>query len=62
MKQFSKREIVRLMKNNGYYKVRQNGSHSTWSDGKNTITLPSLYNIHSVVIMRLIKENGLKSN
>ena len=50
------------MKNNGYYKVRQNGSHSTWSDGKNTITLPSLYNIHSVVIMRLIKENGLKLN
>jgi hypothetical protein len=35
------------------------GIHTIWSNGINVITLPALYKLHSVVVLRLIKENNL---
>ena len=37
---YSKREIVRLLKESGYKAERTSGSHQTWSNGEKIITVP----------------------
>lgn len=60
MKQFTIREMQRLLADNGYTKVRQRSSHQVWkrSDG-DTVTLP-VATLKSVVALRLIKEHRLQ--
>jgi hypothetical protein len=60
LRKFSERDIVKILKNNVYKLVRSGkGIHTIWSNGINVITLPALYKLHSVVVLRLIKENNL---
>ena len=60
MKQFTIREMQRLLSANGYTKVRQRSSHQVWkrNDG-DTVTLP-VATLKWVVALRLITEHRLQ--
>ena len=58
MRQISVREMEKILKENGYEKVRTRGSHTVWKSGDRRITLP-VVTLKSVVANRLIKENQL---
>lgn len=59
MKQYSRREFVKILLANNFRYVRSNGGHSIYynSEGKH-ISIPRT--IESVIARRLIKENNLK--
>ena len=59
MRQFSVREMQRLLVDNGYTKVRQRSSHQVWKKDGDTVTLP-VVQLKSVVALRLIKEHRLQ--
>lgn len=58
MRQFTERQFADILKYNGYWRVRQTGSHCIYknADG-NVISVPQSHK--SVVLLRLIKENNL---
>ena len=59
MKQWSRIAFIKLLKKNGYYYSRNNGSHSIYVNNKGKhITVP--FRIEAVIARRLIKENNLK--
>lgn len=58
MTQFKVKEFKRILRDNGYEEVRCCGSHQTWSNGVNKITLPTV-KLSPVIAARLIKENEL---
>ena len=51
------REFKPILKYNGYYKIRTKGSHYTYSNGHNQITVN--IRLNEKVRLRLIKENNL---
>ena len=51
------RESKPILKYNGYYKIRTKGSHYTYSNGHNQITVN--IRLNEKVRLRLIKENNL---
>ena len=59
MKQFTKKEFIKILKYNGYELNRIRGSHFIYKNknGKH-ISIPK--KIESVIVLRLIKENNLK--
>lgn len=59
MKQYSKREFVKLLKKNGFEYVRSSGGHDIYynKEGKH-ISIPQT--LANVIARRLIKENNLK--
>lgn len=60
-KEFSYREFVEIMENNGYAFLRNGkGEHKIYSNGSNQISVPYGKMISKVVTNRLIKENSLK--
>lgn len=61
MKQFTRDEFIKILKANGYYYSRNNGSHSIYlnKEGRH-ISIP--YKIANVIARRLIKENNLEIN
>lgn len=61
MKQYTRKEFIRILEKNGFYYNRHNGSHSIYvnSNGKH-ISIP--YNLECVIALRLIKENNLNTN
>lgn len=59
MRQVSVREMQQILKDNGYRLVRTKGSHGTYSNGENIVTIP-LVTLKAVVANRLIKE--IRSN
>lgn len=61
MRQWSRKEFIRMVEKNGYHYVRNNGSHSIYiNDEGNHITIP--LRIEAPVAKRLIKENNLNEN
>lgn len=58
MRQFTTKEFIRILNNNGFHYVRSNGSHYIYknSDG-NHISIP--LKLSCVIAQRLIKENDL---
>lgn len=58
MRQYSKREFVKIVKNNGYSYVRSSGSHDIYynKEGKH-ISIPRTP--ANVIVRRLIRENNL---
>ena len=52
------RGFVPILENNGYRKVRSNGSHFIYSNGTSQITVNK--DLNEMVKRRLIKENNLK--
>lgn len=59
MTQYDVKEMQTKLKNNGYQKVRCNGSHQIWSDGKHTVSLP-VVKLSPVIARRLVKEFDLR--
>ena len=59
MKQYSVRQMQRILHDNGFTLSRSHSSHQIWKRNGLTVTLPSI-NLHSVIALRLIKENNLK--
>lgn len=59
MKQWTTKDLMRILKNNNFVFVRQNGSHRIYKDntGKEIVVKDKM---KSVIIQRLIKENKLK--
>ena len=59
MKQWTTKDLMRILKNNNFVFVRQNGSHRIYKDntGKEIVVKNKM---KSVIIQRLIKENELK--
>ncbi len=51
------REFVPVLERNGYFRIRCKGSHFTYSNGKNKITINK--DLNQMVRQRLIKENNL---
>lgn len=60
MKQYTHREFVRIVKNNGFQYNRSSGSHSIYIKDGRHISIPK--NLECVVARRLIKENNLNTN
>ena len=61
MRQWNRKEFIRMVEKNGYHYVRNNGSHSIYmnDEGKH-ITIP--LRIEAPIAKRLIKENNLNEN
>lgn len=51
------RDFVPILIKNGYHEVRSKGSHFTYSNGTNQITVN--FKLNNMVKQRLIKENNL---
>lgn len=61
LKQWSKKDVSKIMKNNGYYVVRSSGDHTIYkNDNGNTISIPLSREPNKMLMRRLIKENNLK--
>lgn len=58
MKVYTDRAFAKLLKHNGYKKIRTSGDHFIYSNGENTISVNK--GINRMVAQRLIKENNLK--
>lgn len=61
MRQWSRKEFIRMVEKNGYHYVRNNGSHSIYMNNEGRhITIP--LRIEAPIAKRLIKENNLNEN
>lgn len=59
MKQYTRREFVRVLNANGFEYKRSKGSHDIYYNGKGRhISIP--HTLVDVITRRLIKENNLK--
>lgn len=61
MRQITVKEMQNILKSEGYMALRQKGSHQIWSNGKSTISLPTV-ELKCVVANRLVKEIAIKKN
>lgn len=58
MKQYTQREFIRIVKNNGFQYNRHNGDHAIYVNDKGRhISIPK--NLECVIARRLICESGL---
>lgn len=61
MKQYTQREFIKIVKNNGFQYNRHNGDHAIYVNDKGRhISIPK--NLECVIALRLIKENNLNIN
>lgn len=60
MKQYTHREFIRIVKNNGYLYSRHSGGHTIYIKDGRHISIPQ--KLKSVIARRLIKENNLNIN
>lgn len=61
MQQYTQKEFIKIVKKNGYYCARYNGSHAIYvNDEGRHISIPR--NLECVIALRLIKENNLITN
>lgn len=61
MKQYTQREFIRIVKNNGFQYNRHNGDHAIYVNDKGRhISIPK--DLECVIARRLIKENNLNTN
>lgn len=59
MKQYTRREVERILKANGYHAERWKGSHNVWSKpGCQSICL-SGQKMRCVIVRRIFRENGI---
>jgi predicted RNA binding protein YcfA (HicA-like mRNA interferase family) len=61
IKQYTLKEMRRILKTSGYITVRQRGSHEMWTNGSRTLAIP-VTSLNPTIARRLIKENGLCAN
>lgn len=59
MKQYTARELIKIVEFNGFYYARHKGDHAIYiNDKRRHISIP-VRNLESVIARRLIKENNL---
>lgn len=59
LKQYSERDVKRIMKINKYKVIRTNGDHNIWSNTKGHIISIPIGEPNKMMMRRLIKENNL---
>lgn len=61
MRQYTRKEFIRLLEKNGFFYNRNNRGHSIYinADGRH-VSIP--YKLECVIARRLIKENNLNVN
>lgn len=61
MRQYTSRELIKIVEFNGFYYDRHNGDHAIYVNDKGRhISIPK--NLECVIARRLIKENNLDTN
>ena len=61
MRQYTQKEFIKIVENNGFRYKRHNGGHAIYLNNKgNHISIPK--KLESVIARRLIKENALIIN
>lgn len=62
-KEVSVKEMIKLLKTNGFYLLRSTGGHQIYSNGTRSVSIP-VHNktINRMLSRRLIKENNLRIN
>lgn len=60
MKQYTKREFIKIVKKNGYQYNRHNGDHAIYVKNGRHISIPE--KLKCVIARRLIIENKLRVN
>ena len=58
-KTFTRREILKIIQNNGFIYSRSTGGHDIYKKGERVISIPS-NDINPMLFRRLMKENNLK--
>lgn len=54
------RVVKRILLDNGWQKIRHNGSHETWGKGDAKITIPNRPDgVNQMILRRLFKENNI---
>ena len=63
-KEYSTKEVLAILDNNGYYLLRTTkGSHKIDSDGVHTISIPTQNKmVNKMLFARLVRENNLIIN
>lgn len=59
MRGYTPREFTKLLRENGYEKIRQCGSHAVYKNGTDSITITTR-KLNPCISTRLIKEHNLK--
>ena len=59
---YDKREVQRILKENGWTFQRMNGSHATYTNNKNEHLTLAPNKCNRMIMRRLIKEYNLKVN
>ena len=60
MRQYTQKEFIKVVKNNGFRYERHSGSHAIYSRNGRHISIP--HKLECVIARRLIKENNLNTN
>ncbi|WP_418745847.1 type II toxin-antitoxin system HicA family toxin [Frisingicoccus sp.] len=55
-----RRELVKLLEMNGWYKKRNGGNHDLYTNGKDTEPIPRHSDINERLARAIIKKLGLK--
>lgn len=59
MKEYSVKEIRRILYNNGFQPQRKRASHEVWSDGKRVLSIVK-NGTNPCIFRRIVKEYGLR--
>lgn len=63
VKEYTSREVKSILKRNGFYFLREaKGSHTVYSNGIKTISIPTKGSgkaVNKMMFLRLVKENSL---
>lgn len=54
------RDLIKILKNNGWYQVREGGNHEVWTNGKEVEMVPRHKEIAENLAKAIIKRRGLK--
>ena len=61
-KEYTNRDLERLLKANGFNLDRQKGDHNIWTNGNKTVSITAGRPINRMLARRIVKENNLKEN
>lgn len=59
-KQYSEREIEKILKNNGFVFLRQHGSHKIYQNNKGRHATISCSRPNGILFQRIIKDNDMR--
>ncbi len=54
-----RKDLVKLLEKNGWWKLREGGGHTVYTDGKETEPIPRHSEINEITAKSIIKRRGL---